>query len=138
DGEVTIDARGARPVEIATVGTRVRIGDAKVAVVAKRGVVETVTVIAGTVEVTSHGRRQVIESGTIWERDRAVDAAFDAFREGWTALRDGKYDAAIAAFDRAGDPAVAEDARYWAAVASERAGQKVEATRRFEEFLAKF
>jgi hypothetical protein len=138
DGPVTIDARGTRPVEIASPGTRVTIGDAKVAVVAKSGVIETVTVIAGTVEVTSHGRRQVIETGTIWERDDSVDAAFDAFREGWTALRDSKLDAAIAAFDRASDPAVEEDARYWAAVACERAGKTAEARRRFATFVAKF
>jgi len=138
DGRVTIDARGTRPVEIASPGTRVTIGDAKVAVVAKSGVIETVTVIAGTVEVTSHGRRQVVETGTIWERDDSVDVAFDAFREGWTALRESKYDAAIAAFDRASDPVVEEDARYWAAVACERAGKTAEARRRFAAFVAKF
>jgi TolA-binding protein len=138
DGAVTIDARGTRPVEIATPGARVRIGDAKVSVLARQGVIETVTVIAGTVEVTSRGQRQVIETGTIWERDHAVDAAFEAFREGWTALRASKYADAIAAFDRASDPAVAEDAQYWAAVASEREGGKAEARRRFGEFVKRF
>ena len=138
DGAVTIDARGTRPVEIATPGARMRIGDAKVSVLAKQGVIETVTVIAGTVEVTSRGQRQVVETGTIWERDHAVDAAFEAFREGWTALRASKYADAIAAFDRASDPAVAEDAQYWAAVASEREGDKAEARRRFGEFVKRF
>ncbi|MBL8621304.1 MAG: hypothetical protein JNK64_08375 [Myxococcales bacterium] len=61
-----------------------------------------------------------------------------AFRAGWEALRAGQPLVARAHFDRAGDPAVAEDAAYWAAVASERAGDRLEAARRFRQFAQAF
>lgn len=57
-----------------------------------------------------------------------------AFRAGWEALRAGQPRVARAHFERADNPAVREDAAYWAAVASERAGERVEAARRFREF----
>jgi len=57
-----------------------------------------------------------------------------AFRAGWEALRVGQPRVARAHFDRADDPAVREDAAYWAAVASERAGERLEAARRFRGF----
>lgn len=57
-----------------------------------------------------------------------------AFRAGWEALRAGQPRVARAHFERADDPAVREDAAYWAAVASERAGERLEAARRFREF----
>ena len=65
-------------------------------------------------------------------------ATLDAFRIGWEALRAGRHRDAIAAFDRATDPAVAEDARYWAAVAAARAGDQREAQRRLREFVIAF
>lgn len=68
----------------------------------------------------------------------ARDAALAAFRTGWRALRDKRTADAIAAFDRATDPIVAEDAAYWAAIASERAGDLTDAERRYAEFLARF
>ncbi|MBK7195880.1 MAG: hypothetical protein IPH80_25650 [Myxococcales bacterium] len=61
-----------------------------------------------------------------------------AFRAGWEALRAGQPLVARAHFDRAGDPAVAEDAAYWAAVASERAGDRLEAARRHRRFAQAF
>jgi len=64
--------------------------------------------------------------------------ALDAFRIGWEALRAGRHRDAIAAFDRATDPAVAEDARYWAAVAAARAGDPQDAQRRLREFVIAF
>jgi hypothetical protein len=60
------------------------------------------------------------------------------FRTGWRALRGGRFADAIAAFDRATDPVVAEDAVYWAAVAAERGGDAAEARRRFARFLTRF
>jgi hypothetical protein len=57
-----------------------------------------------------------------------------AFRAGWEALRAGQPRVARAHFERADDPAVREDAAYWAAVASERAGERLEAARRFRGF----
>jgi TolA-binding protein len=64
--------------------------------------------------------------------------ALAAFRAGWEALRAGRNADAIAAFDRATDPAVAEDARYWAAIATARAGDQDGAKRRLRAFLVAF
>ena len=61
-----------------------------------------------------------------------------AFRAGWEALREARYADAIAAFDRATDPAVAEDAAFWAAIAAQRAGQADDARKRLDLFLATF
>ena len=61
-----------------------------------------------------------------------------AFRTGWTALRAGNNAEAIAAFDRASDPIVAEDATYWSAIASERAGDPSDAVRRYRDLLVRF
>jgi hypothetical protein len=61
-----------------------------------------------------------------------------AFQDGWAALHAGRDADAIAAFDRATDPSVAEDATYWAAVAAERAGNVSDAARRMREFLARY
>lgn len=64
--------------------------------------------------------------------------ALRAFRTGWEALRAGRHAEAIAAFDRATDPIVVEDAAYWAAIAAARAGDHREAQRRLRSFLAAF
>jgi hypothetical protein len=72
---------------------------------------------------------------------RAVVGAADgvaAFQAGWEALRAGQPLVARAHFDRARDPAVAEDATYWAAVASERAGEPLDAARRYRSFAQAF
>jgi hypothetical protein len=69
---------------------------------------------------------------------RSSPGAVQAFRLGWEALRAGQFHDAIAAFDRARDPAVAEDASYWAAVAAARAGDRDEARRRLRAFLVAF
>lgn len=61
-----------------------------------------------------------------------------AFQAGWEALRAGQPLVARAHFDRARDPAVAEDATYWAAVASERAGEPNDAARRYRSFAQAF
>jgi TolA-binding protein len=61
-----------------------------------------------------------------------------AFRAGWEALRAARYADAIAAFDRATDPAVAEDAMFWAAISAQRAGQADDARKRLDVFLATF
>jgi hypothetical protein len=61
-----------------------------------------------------------------------------AFQAGWEALRAGQPLVARAHFDRARDPAVAEDAAYWAAVASERAGEPLDAARRYRSFAQAF
>jgi TolA-binding protein len=67
---------------------------------------------------------------------RSVSLA--TFRTGWEALHEGRNTDAIAAFDRATDPVVAEDAAFWAAVATERAGDAEAAARRYRAFLDRF
>jgi hypothetical protein len=69
-------------------------------------------------------------------RTPAMSAA--AFRVGWTALHAGRNADAVAAFDRATDDAVAEDAAYWGAVAAQRAGDATGAQHRFWKFLTRF
>ena len=78
--------------------------------------------------------------GAVIEREtRELEASTVlAFREGWEALRAGRYAEAIAAFDRATDPAVAEDAAFWAAIAAQRAGNIAGARKRLADFLARF
>lgn len=159
-GAITVDAREARPVEIAIGATRVNVGEARVRVVAKGGVIESVTVIAGSAEVVHEGHRAVIETGELWEAPQSPatqapataaphtsDAlhpseppadAVSPFREGWIALRAGRNDDAIAAFDRATDAAVVEDAAYWASIACIRAGHTAEARRRLAAFAERF
>jgi len=137
-GELTVDSTGSRPVEIVSGDTAIAVHKARVKVIARHGVVASVAVFAGSAEVTVDGHRVSVEAGTVWERDVARDDALAAFRTGWTALRAGDHSAAIAAFDRATDPTVAEDATYWAAIASERAGDAEGALRRYRDLLARF
>jgi hypothetical protein len=141
DGATTFDARNGAPVRVAIGDTRVEVTDAKVEVVAKGGVVATVRVFAGSVEIAKGDRRVIVSSGELWSAPDASDetgASFRAFQDGWTALRAGDDRDAIAAFDRATDPAIAEDAAYWAAIAAERAGDREEAARRLRAFVARF
>lgn len=137
-GELTVDSTTSRPVEIVSGGTAIALKKARVKVIATKGVVSSVAVFAGSAEVTVDGHKVIVEAGTVWERDDARDDALAAFRSGWTALRAGNNAAAIEAFDRATDPIVAEDATYWSAIASERAGDAESAVRRYRELLARF
>jgi hypothetical protein len=140
-GTLAIDARATRGVQVRLATTRVEIARARAQITAKQGTIETVRVFAGSVEVIDNGKRHVIVAGATWDRLSPPVAtpalSMAAFRDGWTALRAGDHAAAIAAFDRAIDPVVVEDAVYWAAVASERAGLP-DAKRRFTDFLARF
>lgn len=144
-GSLTVDALDARPVRVVTGDTAIAVTRGKLRVVATKGVIKQVSVFAGSAEVTIDGRRHVIEAGMVWERDQATHDAeqaraesLAAFRDGWTALRAGRNADAIVAFDRATDPTIAEDAVYWAAIASERAGDQVDALRRYRDLLARF
>jgi hypothetical protein len=212
DGAIAIDAPadpGAPAVEVrgaaAGEAPEVRVRQGRVAVVARRGAIQSVAVFAGAAEIAHGGRRQIVQAGAVWEAPAAAapgpraaaaaprsaagapDAraeaalparaptprpaagppaeavaarsatapadpaeaaappaaaaaltAFAAFREGWTALHARRYGDAVAAFDRARDPAIAEDAAYWAAIAAERGGDRQGAARRLEAFLATF
>ncbi|MEO8703809.1 MAG: hypothetical protein ABI867_27410 [Kofleriaceae bacterium] len=162
DGTLAIDATRARPILVVAGTTRVVIASANASVAARKGVIQSITVFAGAVEVTVGDRRRTIGAGMVWDRDSTElhsagaaptappdaavvdDASALAFREGWTALRSGNHAAAITAFDRAvaldrgTDPVVAEDAAYWAAIASERSGDRAGAAKRFTDFVVRF
>ena len=136
-GELTVDAT-SRPVRVVTGDTSLAFRRARVKVVASKGVIAQVSVFAGSAEVTMNGTTHVIEAGVVWERPATAADSSTAFQEGWAALRDGKNADAIAAFDRAVDPMVAEDALYWGAIASERIGDSAGATQRYELLLEQF
>lgn len=142
DGEVSVDARDREPVTIVVGDTRVVIARSRAKVVARRGVIVTTHVFAGTAQVTANGRSHVVDAGDVWTREPepAVEAApggdaLAAFRDGWEHLRARRHAQAIAAFDRAIDPVVAEDAAFWAAIACERAGDNDAAATRLRAFL---
>lgn len=146
DGEVSVDSTDREPVTIVAGDTRVVITSSRAKVVARQGVIVTTHVFAGTAQVTSKGRSVVIASGDVWMRDpeakhEAAAAPGDSlasFRQGWEDLRAHHYPQAIAAFDRATDPVVAEDAAFWAAIATERAGDNDGAATRLRAFLERF
>ncbi|NVB84142.1 MAG: tetratricopeptide repeat protein, partial [Kofleriaceae bacterium] len=143
DGELAIDARDREPVTIVAGDTRVVIARSSAKVVARGGVIVTAQVFAGTAEVTERGRRQVVEEGEVWMPSKppappVAATGFDAFRAGWQALREARHTDAIEAFDRATDPAVAEDAAFWAAIACERAGRADDAATRLRAFVDRF
>lgn len=142
DGALTVDARQTAPAEIRLGATAIHIADAKATVTARTGALARVAVFAGSVELSSGARSTIVNAGTVWEApaEPASDpnSSLAAFREGWLALRQSRFADAIAAFDRASDPVVQEDAAYWAAVATSRAGDRDAARRRFADFLARF
>jgi hypothetical protein len=148
DGEVSVDSTDREPVTIVAGDTRVVITSSRAKVVARRGVIVTTHVFAGTAQVTSKGRSVVIASGDVWMRDPEAATPHEAaaapgdslasFRQGWEDLRAHHYPQAIAAFDRATDPVVAEDAAFWAAIATERAGDNDGAATRLRAFLERF
>ncbi len=69
-------------------------------------------------------------------------ATEEAFAEGWQALREGDAAAAARSFDRAAqsapDTALAEDARFWEAVALARAGNRNAAASAMGSFLDRY
>lgn len=144
DGELAIEARDREPVTVIAGDARVRIARSKTTVVARRDVIVAVHVFAGTAEVTRDGRRQIIVAGELWTPPAApaettsAAGSLEAFSAGWKALHAARYADAIAAFDRANDPVVAEDAIFWAAIASERAGNSDDAARRLRAFVERF
>jgi len=146
DGEVSVDATDREPVTIVGGDTRVVIASSRAKVVARRGVIVTAQVFAGTAQVTSGGHQQVIDAGDMWMHApepkpvaaTGVSDSLAAFRLGWEELRAHHHPQAIAAFDRATDPVVAEDAAFWAAIATERAGDFDGAATRLRAFLDRF
>jgi len=112
---------------------------------APRGVIASVHVFAGSAQVTNASRVTTIVAGETWLRPgepsvspQAASADTSWFAIGWIAYREGRDADAIAAFDRVDDPAVVEDAAFWAARAAERSGDVAGARSRFERFLERF
>ncbi len=145
-GELIVDARATRPVRVSAGAAHVVVRDARVAIASHGGSISQVSVFAGSVEVIAGGRTTVIDAGETWSLPAASPAGrvpgktmgTGAFREGWAALREGRHADAIAAFDRAADEAVAEDAMYWSAVAAERSGDREDAGRRYRRVIELF
>lgn len=148
DGEVSVDSTDREPVTVIAGDTHIVITSSRAKVVARQGVIVTAHVFAGTAQVTSKGRSVVVASGDVWMREPGPAAKHElaatpsdslwAFRQGWEDLRAHHYPQAIAAFDRATDPVVAEDGAFWAAIASERAGDNDGAATRLRAFLERF
>jgi hypothetical protein len=137
DGELTIDTREREAVTIVTGTTRVTITGSRATVVARRGVIVTTRVFAGTAEIREAGQTRIVEAGEIWTPSPAK-SSLQSFRAGYELLRDGKFEEAIEELDSATDPVVLEDAQFWAAIAYERLGKKAEAAERLEAFMAAF
>lgn len=138
DGRVTIDARNVAPVRVAAGDTAVQIAASKVEVTARSGVVAMVRVFAGSAEIVHSGQRVVVVAGDVWVRPTGSVDAMRTFEQGWRALRATRYREAIAAFDRANHPVIAEDAAYWAAIAAGRAGARADAESRLHRFMLQF
>jgi len=98
----------------------------------------TTRVFAGSQQRTRDG--EVTRDEVTLEREPIVARVIEptAFERGWTALREARFADAIVAFDQVDDLTVTEDAAYWAAVASARAGNQSDAARRLSSFVIKF
>lgn len=142
DGEVALVAPPVEPIALATADGQVTLRDGRALVRARRGVIAEVAVFAGSAEIVAPGGRAAIVTGEVWRAPvreaPAIARGVTAFRDGWLAFRAGRWTDAAAAFDRATDPAVREDAAFWAAVAHQRAGDRARARARFAAFLAAF
>ncbi len=134
DGTIAIDARDRAPVAIAIGDTTFKVADARVVITAAHGVIVSAHAFAGSMERTGPESTTIISAGEIWTPP-AADLALRAFRTGWKALHEGHDAEALAAFSRASDPVIAEEASFWAAVASQRLGDREAAVARFKAFL---
>jgi hypothetical protein len=139
EGSIVVDTRGSAPVAVVLPDrSRVAVAGARVEVRVDKGALAAVQVFAGSAEVRVPGhRRAEIVAGEVWAPD-AEATGVEWFRRGWIALRADDFATAIAAFDQANDPAIAEDAAFWGAIAQERAGATADARARFERFLTEF
>jgi hypothetical protein len=138
DGTLVVDARDRTPVSVVAGDVAVAIADSRVKLVAVGDVVISVHVVIGAADLTRGDMHDKLAVGATWTPAVAPATSLALFRAGWKALRDEHFADALAAFDLARDPVVAEDAAYWAAVAASRAGRDHEARTRFEAFLQAF
>jgi hypothetical protein len=134
DGTISIDARDRAPVAVAIGDTTIQVVNARVEIRAAHGLIVSAHSFAGSVERTSPESTAVITAGEVWTPPPA-EASLAAFRVGWQALHDSRNAEALAAFERANDPVIAEESAFWAAIASQRAGDQDGASQRFKAFL---
>jgi len=134
DGTISIDARDRAPVAVAIGDTTIQVKNARVEIRAAHGLIVSAHSFAGSVERTSPESTAVISAGEVWTPPPA-EASLAAFRVGWQALHDNHNAEALVAFERASDPVIAEESAFWAAIASQRIGDKDGASQRFEAFL---
>lgn len=163
-GGVAIESASAIDVEVGS--STIALAPGRFEIRARRDVIASVHVFAGSAQIQGDPRTTPILAGETWELsptprptatptptpDRAVSDHEPApagnpplavtgkewFRIGWLAFRDHRDADAIAAFDRATDPSIAEDAAFWAAFAAERSGQAAAALARFEHFTTTY
>ncbi len=139
DGALDVDARSARDVDVHVGPTIVQIANASVRVQACQYTIVSVEVVVGAARVIGPDQQVTLARGTFWsEHSSPSVGGLSSFRGAWIALRAGDNRTAIRLFDRATDPAVAEEAHYWAAVAAKRAGDDADARRRFADFVVRF
>ncbi|MCE9579410.1 MAG: tetratricopeptide repeat protein, partial [Deltaproteobacteria bacterium] len=146
DGEVALVVAPGEVIALATADGEVTLRGGRALVRARAGVIAQVAVFAGSAEILAPSGRAAIVAGDVWvappplppEPAPAPARGVRAFRVGWLAFRAARWTEAAAAFDRATDPAVREDAAFWAAVAHQRAGDAVGARARFAAFVAAF
>jgi hypothetical protein len=134
DGMISIDSRDRTPVAVAIGDTTIRVNNAHVEIRAVHGLIVSAHTFAGSVERTSPESSAIITAGEVWTPP-PPEAALAAFRVGWQALHDGRNAEALAAFERAGDPVIAEESSFWAAIAAQRGGDRDGAVQRFKAFL---
>ncbi|HEY6034428.1 MAG TPA: hypothetical protein VIV58_09225, partial [Kofleriaceae bacterium] len=137
DGTISVDARDRAPVAVAIGDTTIHVANAHVEIRAAHGVIVSAHAFAGSVERTSPESKAVISAGEVWTPSPPA-ASLAAFRAGWSALHEGRNADALAAFERASDPVIAEEAAFWAAVAAQRASDREGAAQRFRAFLVAY
>jgi len=137
DGTISIDARDRAPVAVAIGDTTIHVANAHVEIRAAHGAIVSAHTFAGSVERVSPESKAVISAGEVWTPPPPA-ASLAAFRAGWSALHEGRNADALAAFERASDPVIAEEAAFWAAVAAQRANDREGAAQRFRAFLVAY
>jgi hypothetical protein len=137
DGEIALVVPPGQALALATGDGNVTIHGGRALVRARGGVIAQVALFAGAAEIVAPAGHAAIVAGDVWTApDRPAAArGVDAFRIGWLAFRAGRWRAAAAAFSRADDPVVIEDAAFWNAVAHLRAGDRLGARARFDAFV---
>jgi hypothetical protein len=159
EGEISIDVTPLRPGErfrVVTADGEVEVHGTSFAVLAAGDHLVSVKVDHGLVEVRHAGHPAVLlTAGREWhaplvEAQVAVQRtpAEIAFASGWRTLRARKYGPAASAFERAAQASenassstgalLAEDARYWQAVALARADRNDEARATMALFLDRY